>query len=48
MNEIYQRGPISCEISVTDALEEYTGGIFNDTTGKIAPDHDISVTGWGE
>lgn len=25
----------------------YTGGIFNDTTGDVDLDHDISVTGWG-
>lgn len=26
----------------------YTGGIFEDTTGRVELDHDISVTGWGE
>jgi len=48
MNEIYQRGPISCGVAVTGALLNYTGGIFNDTTGNIDIDHDISVVGWGE
>jgi len=47
MNEIYNRGPISCEIAVTDELRNYTGGIFNDKTGTKGYDHDISVTGWG-
>lgn len=48
MNEIYQRGPITCEIGVTQKLVNYTGGIFVDPTGYKAPDHEISVTGWGE
>jgi len=48
MAEIAARGPIACVISVTDALIAYTGGIFNDTTGLIEPDHVISVVGWGE
>lgn len=33
MSEIYARGPIACTIAVTKDLENYTGGIFNDTTG---------------
>ena len=48
MNEIYQRGPISCEIGLTEGLEEYKSGIFIDQTGKKGFDHDIVVTGWGE
>jgi cathepsin X len=48
MNEIYQRGPITCAIAVTQELLNYTGGIFNDKTGRKDLDHDISVTGWGE
>ena len=47
MNEIFSRGPISCEIAITDQLRNYTGGILNDTSGKKAYDHDISITGWG-
>jgi cathepsin X len=35
MQEIYQRGPIACGIAVTQALEDYTGGIFCDTTGDL-------------
>jgi len=45
--EIYARGPISCTIAVTTELVTYTGGIFNDTTGNLDLDHEISVVGWG-
>lgn len=34
INEIYQRGPITCAIAVTQQLINYTGGIFNDQTGR--------------
>lgn len=47
MQEIYQRGPIACGIAVPDALENYTGGIYNDTTGDMDIVHDISVVGYG-
>jgi cathepsin X len=47
MQEIYQRGPIACGIAVPDALENYTGGIFHDTTGDTNIVHDISVVGFG-
>ena len=47
MQEIAQRGPIACGIAVPDALEEYTGGIFCDTTGDMEIVHDISVVGYG-
>ena len=47
MNEIMKRGPITCAIAVTMELVNYTGGIFEDTTGRKELDHDISVTGWG-
>ena len=42
--EIATRGPITCTIGCPQELEDYTGGIFNDTTGYISPDHDIEVT----
>jgi cathepsin X len=48
MQEIYQRGPIACGIAVPDALEDYTGGIFEDTTGDMEIVHDVSVVGFGE
>lgn len=48
MNEIYQRGPVTCAIAVTQELVNYTGGVFVDKSGKKTLDHDISVVGWGE
>jgi cathepsin X len=47
MQEIYQRGPIACGVAVTEALEEYTGGVFCDETGDLEIVHDISVVGYG-
>ena len=37
--------PVACTIGCPEALENYTGGVFNDTTGYKSPDHDIEV-GW--
>lgn len=47
MQEIYQRGPIACGIAVPDSLEEYTSGIYEDTTGDQEIVHDVSVVGYG-
>merc|ERR1719330_1645039 len=48
MTEIYNRGPISCGISVPDDLvDKYNGGIFYDMTNSTEIDHDISVVGYG-
>jgi len=47
MQEIHQRGPIACGIAVPQSLEDYTGGIYNDTTGDLNIVHDISVVGYG-
>mmetsp|Transcript_53016 Transcript_53016/g.123915 ORF Transcript_53016/g.123915 Transcript_53016/m.123915 type:complete len:127 (+) Transcript_53016:538-918(+) len=47
MAEILARGPIACSIAVPEALETYTSGVFNDTTGARGDAHDVSVTGWG-
>jgi len=47
MNEIFANGPITCDIAVTDALLNYTSGIFVDTTNDTEIDHAISVVGWG-
>ena len=50
MNEIYQRGPITCGVAVTQELRNYTSkdGVFRDYTGRTAYDHVVSITGWGE
>lgn len=53
--EIFSRGPyiwvlynsISCQLAVTYELEDYYGGIFEDTTGRLVNDHEVSVVGWG-
>jgi cathepsin X len=47
MAELVARGPFTCTIAVTEELENYTGGIFKDDSGKISPDHDIEVAGYG-
>jgi cathepsin X len=48
MQEIYQRGPISCDVAVPQSLIDYTGGIYCDDTGELNQDHVVSVVGWGE
>jgi len=48
MNEIYQRGPITCSIAVTRELQNYTEGVFEDKTGRTNDDHVVSINGWGE
>ena len=45
--EIYARGPIACGVAVTPEFEQYTGGIFQDTTKAMGIDHEISVVGYG-
>jgi cathepsin X len=47
MKEIYHRGPITCGIPVPDSLLNYTSGIYEDTTGAMDADHEISVAGYG-
>uniref|UniRef100_A0A1X7SKS6 Peptidase C1A papain C-terminal domain-containing protein n=1 Tax=Amphimedon queenslandica TaxID=400682 RepID=A0A1X7SKS6_AMPQE len=32
---------------MTSAFEQYTGGVFNDTTGAKSLDHEVSIAGWG-
>lgn len=48
MQEIYQRGPITCGVAVTEEMENYESGIFEDKTGATDIDHAISVVGFGE
>jgi cathepsin X len=47
MNEIFQRGPITCGIAVTQAFLNYTGGIYVDYSNDTTITHGISVVGWG-
>jgi len=46
MNEVYQRGPIVCGIDAR-GLENYTGGIINDTSGMNEQNHAVSIVGFG-
>ena len=48
INEIYTRGPITCSVAVTQELQNYTGGIFEDKTGRTNDDHVVVINGWGE
>ena len=47
MNEIYQRGPITCAVD-SDTLWTYTGGVISTPiiTNTSQLDHEISVVGW--
>lgn len=47
MQEIYQRGPISCGIAVPQTFEDYTGGVYCDDTGDMEIVHDVSLVGYG-
>lgn len=47
MNEIYNRGPITCGMAVTQEVLDYTGGIIDDKSGDTNQDHSISIVGWG-
>ena len=45
--ELYQRGPIACDVAVPQALDDYTGGIYCDDTGDLDVVHVVSVVGYG-
>eukprot|EP00343_Euplotes_focardii_P011117 CAMPEP_0205830756 /NCGR_PEP_ID=MMETSP0206-20130828/42076_1 /ASSEMBLY_ACC=CAM_ASM_000279 /TAXON_ID=36767 /ORGANISM="Euplotes focardii, Strain TN1" /LENGTH=450 /DNA_ID=CAMNT_0053134715 /DNA_START=386 /DNA_END=1735 /DNA_ORIENTATION=+ len=47
MEEVLAWGPISCSISLTEELHNYTGGVFEDTTGRHAFDHEVEIVGFG-
>jgi len=46
MNEIYNNGPIACGMN-SGPLENYIGGIINDTSGITTINHTVSIVGWG-
>jgi cathepsin X len=48
MNEIYQRGPITCEISSSDGEGRYIRGMFIGDTRSKSLSTNCSITGWGE
>lgn len=47
LQELFQNGPFACSIAVTDELRDYTGGIFEDTTGDLHTVHEVSIVGYG-
>ncbi|EGR34021.1 papain family cysteine protease, putative [Ichthyophthirius multifiliis] len=48
MQEIFNRGPVACNIYSTEYLRyNYTGGIYNDTTAYPETNHVVSIVGWG-
>eukprot|EP00612_Vaucheria_litorea_P000140 CAMPEP_0171455128 /NCGR_PEP_ID=MMETSP0945-20130129/2147_1 /TAXON_ID=109269 /ORGANISM="Vaucheria litorea, Strain CCMP2940" /LENGTH=220 /DNA_ID=CAMNT_0011980307 /DNA_START=460 /DNA_END=1122 /DNA_ORIENTATION=- len=47
MAEIYQRGPIGCDINA-DPLHDYENGIVDLPDVSDETDHDVSIIGWGE
>ena len=46
--ELLARGPMSCQIMVTNNFENYVGGIYSEKTLFNRPNHAISVVGWGK
>jgi len=45
--EIYKNGPISCGVHVSDAFEDYAGGIYEEYVLFPTINHEISVVGYG-
>jgi len=48
LEEVYNWGPISCTVALTEELHNYTGGIFEDKTGRKNRDHEVEIVGFGE
>merc|ERR1712070_1007417 len=48
MAEIKARGPVACGVAVTkDFMNNYKGGVYEDTSGENRIRHVISLLGWG-
>lgn len=47
MKELVARGPVSCGIAVTDAFENYQGGIYSEKS-NASINHLITIIGYGE
>ena len=45
--ELFSRGPMSCQMMVTNQFEQYTGGIYSQKTLFVSINHAVSVVGWG-
>eukprot|EP00244_Chara_vulgaris_P012612 TRINITY_DN672_c0_g2_i11.p1 TRINITY_DN672_c0_g2~~TRINITY_DN672_c0_g2_i11.p1 ORF type:complete len:640 (-),score=83.83 TRINITY_DN672_c0_g2_i11:1276-3162(-) len=45
--EIFKRGPVSCGIHATRKFDEYKGGVFQQMTVPLVPNHEVSLVGWG-
>ncbi|KAK9815670.1 hypothetical protein WJX72_007740 [[Myrmecia] bisecta] len=46
--EIHGRGPVACGLHVTDDFAKYQGGVYEEVTGWMMPNHELSLVGWGE
>jgi cathepsin X len=47
--EIKARGPVACGVAVTkDFMNNYKGGIYEDTSGEKKIRHVVSLVGWGQ
>ena len=44
--EIYARGPISCNMFVTQEFLDYQGGVFRSSEGTVLGGHVIEIVGW--
>ena len=47
MQEVFQRGPIVCNIAVSEELKNYTSGILSDQSKTADISHSVSVVGYG-
>ena len=46
MNEVHQRGPVTCGIDSSYILN-YSGGVFQTNATEYKIDHAVSIVGWG-